>query len=260
MADLSIDEVWDDARRFFIRERALVLPLGFATFGLAALLAGLVVPSPQPPANEVPAGPWIFALLPILLLVLTGYLTLSRIALRSRLSVAEAIRDAIRLLPRGIFLLLALGAAFLAVSLIAGMFAGLLSAVSGIGQGAMLLLALAIFVPPALTISIRCALIWPTLADCEGGVADTFRRGIALTQGHAIKIAGLLLAYFLFYLLLIAVIESVAGSVLILVTRMLHVPSLGPLLLAILVAAFNALYMSFWTIFLARLYARLAAR
>jgi hypothetical protein len=260
MADLSIEEVWDDARHFFVRERALVLPLGFATFGLAALAAGLVVPAPQPPAREVPAGPWMLVLLPVLLLVLTGYLTLSRIALRSRLSVAEAIRDAVRLLPSGILLLLGLGAIFLALSLIAGMVAGLLSAAGGIGQGGMLVLALAIFVPPALIVSIRCALLWPTLADSEEGVRATFRRGITLTRGSAMKIGGLLLAYFMFYLLLIAVIESVAGSLLIIVTRMLHVPALGPLLLAVVVAAFNAIYMSFWTIFLARLYARLAAR
>jgi hypothetical protein len=258
MGDLSIDEVWDDARRFFLRERALVLPIGFATFGLAALLAGVVVPAPQPPAREVPAGPWMFMLIPILLLVLTGYLALSRIALRSRLSVAEAIGDAVRFLPRGVLLLLGLGAIFLFLSLIAGMVGGLLSAIGGIGQGGMLMLALAIFAPAAFVVSVRCILLWPTLADQEGGVADTFRRSITLTQGNAWKIGGLLLAYMLIYLLLTAVIESVAGSILLLVTRMLHLAWLGPVLLSIVVAAFNAIYMSFWTIFLARLYARLA--
>lgn len=258
MGDLSIDEVWDDARRFFLRERALVLPIGFASFGLAALLAGVIIPAPEPPAREVPAGPWMFVLIPMLLLVLTGYLALSRIALRSRLSVGEAIGDAVRLLPRGIAMLLGLGAIFLFISLIAGMFAGLLAAVGGIAQGGMLMLALTIFAPAALVVSIRCLLLWPTLADQEGGVSETLRRSIALTQGNAWKIGGLLLAYMLIYLLLTAVIESVAGSILLLVTRMLRVAWLGPLLLAIVVAAFNAVYMSFWTIFLARLYARLA--
>lgn len=258
MADLSIDEVWDDARGFFVRERALVLPIGFATFGLAALLAGTVVPAPQPPAREVVPGPWMLVLVPVLLLVLTGYLALSRIALRSHLSVAEVLRDALRLLPSGFMMLFGLGAMFLVISLVAGIFAGLMSALGGLGQGGMLMFAFLIFAPAAFVVSIRCTLLWPTLADQERGIGETFRRSIALTHGHAFKLGGVLLAYVLIYLLFVAVIESVAGSVLLILARMLDMPSIGPLLLAVLVAAFNAVYMSFWTIFLACIYGRLA--
>jgi len=195
MAGVSIDEVWDDARGFFVRERALVLPIGFATFGLAALLGGLVVPAPEPPAREIPPGPWVFALVPILLLILTGYLSLSRIALRPRISVAEGLRDALRLLPRGIGLLLAMGLVMVSLSLIAGIFVGLLSVVAGIAQQAMLLLALAVFAPPAVVVSIRFALLWPTLADQEGTIRETFICGVAITRGHAVKILGVLVAY-----------------------------------------------------------------
>jgi len=258
MAGVSIDEVWNDARGFFVRERALVLPIGFATFGLAALLGGLVVPAPEPPAREIPPGPWVFALVPILLLILTGYLSLSRIALRPRISVAEGLRDALRLLPRGIGLLLAMGLVMVSLSLIAGIFVGLLSVVAGIAQQAMLLLALAVFAPPAVVVSIRFALLWPTLADQEGTIRETFIRGVAITRGHAVKILGVLVAYLMLYLLLVAVLESALGLVLIVISRMAGLPALGPLLVTVLLAAFNAVYMSFWTIFLARLYARLA--
>lgn len=258
MADLSIDEVWDDTRRFFLREKALLLPIGFATFGLAALLGGLVVPAPQAPQGQLPAGPWMLALPPILLLVLTGYLALSRIALRSRMSVAEAIRDAFRLLPRAVVLVLAIGLIFLALSLVAGLLAGVVSMVSRMSEAGMFGLALLIFLPPAVMVSIRFALLWPTLADQEGTIRATFVRGVTLTQGHALKIGGLLLAYFLFYLLMVAVLESAIGSVLIILARLIGAPSLGLVLVAVLIAAFNAVYMTFWTVFLARLYARLA--
>jgi hypothetical protein len=193
-----------------------------------------------------------------LLLILTGYLSLSRIALRPQISVAEGLRDALRLLPRGIGLLFAMGAVMVGLSLVAGIFVGLLSVVAGIAQQAMLLLALAVFAPPAVVVSIRFALLWPTLADQEGTIRETFIRGVAITRGHAVKILGVLVAYLMLYLLLVAVLESALGLVLIVISRMAGLPALGPLLVTVLLAAFNAIYMSFWTIFLARLYARLA--
>jgi len=258
MAGVSIDEEAERGEPDRQHERALVLPIGFATFGLAALLGGLVVPAPEPPAKEIPPGPWVFALIPILLLILTGYLSLSRIALRPQISVAEGLRDALRLLPRGIGLLFAMGAVMVGLSLVAGIFVGLLSVVAGIAQQAMLLLALAVFAPPAVVVSIRFALLWPTLADQEGTIRETFIRGVAITRGHAVKILGVLVAYLMLYLLLVAVLESALGLVLIVISRMAGLPALGPLLVTVLLAAFNAIYMSFWTIFLARLYARLA--
>ena len=256
MAGVSIDEVWDDARGFFMRERALVLPIGFATFGLAALLGGLVVPTPEPPAREIPLGPWVFALIPILLLVLTGYLSLSRIALRPRISVAEGLRDALRLLPRGIGLYLTKGVV-MASLLIASIFVGLLPVMAGIAPQVMLPLTFAVFVPPALVVSIRFALLWPTLADQEGSIRETFVRGIAITRGHAVKILSVLVAYLLLYLLLVVVLESAVGLVLIIIFKMVGLQALGSLFVTVLLAAFNAIYLSFWTIFLARLYARL---
>jgi MFS family permease len=258
MAGLSIDEVWDDARRFFVRERGLLLPLGFATFGLAALIGGLAIPAPSKPGEQLPPGPWMLALLPILALVLIGYLAVSRMALRSRISVAEALRDSLRLLPRAAGLLLSVGLVFIALSLLAGLVAGILATVAKLGPEGMLMLAVAIILPPAFIISIRLALIWPVLADRERPMRETFATAIAFTRGHAIRIAGLLIAYFMLYVLIVGVLESAVGSLFILLARILGMPGLAPILIAILMAAFNAVYMAFWTVFLARLYARLA--
>lgn len=258
MAGLSIDEVWDDARRFFARERALLLPLGFATFGVAALIGGLVIPAPAAPGESLPPGPWMIALLPMLLLVVTGYLAISRMALRSRITVAEALRDAGRLMPRAIGLMLGIGLLFVALSLIAGIVAGILAALTGTGAQGMLMLAMAIIMPPVVIISIRLALLWPVLADREHPIRETFIEAAALTRGNALKLAGLLFAYFMLYVLIVAVLEAAVGSVLMILARMADAPTLAPVLISVLIAAFNAVYMSFWTVLLARLYARLS--
>lgn len=258
MAGLSIDEVWDDTRRFFTRERALLLPLGFATFGLAALVGGMVIPAPKAPGEPLSPGPWMFVLVPMLLLVTIGYLAISRLVLRSRISVAESLRDALRLMPRAIGVVVAIGLAFAALSLVAGLIAILIAAATGSGAQGMVTLGMALMLPPILVVSIRLVLLWPVLADREQPVRETFIEAVALTRGNALKIAGLLIGYFILYVLIVAVLEAAVGSVLIILARMAGAPALAPTLISLVIAAFNAVYMTFWTVFLARLYARLS--
>lgn len=257
MADLSIDEVWDDTRSFFTRERALLLPLGFATFGIAALVGGMVIPAPKAPGEPLSPGPWMIALIPMLLLVTFGYLAISRMALRTRISVAEALRDALHLIPRAMGVFVAIGLAFALLSIAAALVAMLLAAVTGSGAQSMVALAMAIMLPPIIVVSVRLALLWPVLADREGPLRETFMEAVALTRGNALKIAGLLIAYFIFYVMIVAVLEAAVGSVLIILARTIGAPGLAPTLISLVVATFNAIYMTFWTVFLARLYARL---
>ncbi|MGE0775075.1 MAG: hypothetical protein AB7L36_08575 [Sphingomonadaceae bacterium] len=259
MAAVSINEVWDDTLRFFARERALLLPLGLATFGLAALIGGLVIPAPETPGTQPEAGPWMLALVPLMLLVLTGYLAVSRMVLRSHVSVSEALGDAVRLLPRAIGLVAAVVLVFVALSLIAGLIAGLIAVAGGLGAQGMLALGMAIIMPPVILVSIRLALLWPVLADREQPMRETFIEAVSLTRGNALKIAALLAVYFMLYVLIAAVLEAAVGSLLILLARSIGAPNLGATLISVLIAAFNAIYMSFWTVLLAQFYARLIA-
>jgi hypothetical protein len=117
---------------------------------------------------------------------------------------------------------------------------------------------LAAFAPPAIVLSIRITLLWPMLADREGSVRSTFTDAILLTRGHALKIAGLLIAFVMLYLLSVTVIESAIGSVLIIVLKTIGVSAFTQPLLVVIVATFHAIYLTFWTVCLACLYARLA--
>jgi hypothetical protein len=257
MAGASIEEVLDDTRRFLVRERALLLPLSFATFGMATLIAGAMVPVPKSPTAGLPPGPWMIALVPMMLLVLVGYLAVSRMVLRSRISVAEALGDAVRLLPRAIGLFLTAFLIFVALNVVASLIAGLVGAAMGMDPKAMVMLALVMVFPPAIVISVRLALMLPVLADRESSVRQTLTEAIALTRGNALKIVGLLIAQVIFYLLIAAVIESAVGSLFILVARAAGNATLAPILVNVLMAAFNAVYWCFWAVLFASFYARL---
>lgn len=257
MAGASIEEVLNDTRRFCVRERALLLPLGFATFGMATLIAGAIVPVPKSPTAGLPPGPWMIALVPMMLLVLVGYLSVSRMVLRSRISVAEALGDAVRLLPRAIGLFLTAFLIFVALNVVASLIAGLAGAAMGMDPKSMLILALVMVFPPAIVVSLRLALMLPVLADRESPVRQTLIEAIALTRGHALKIVALLIAQVIFYVLMAAVIESALGSLFILAARAAGMATLAPILVNILMAAFNAVYWCFWAVLFASFYARL---
>jgi len=259
MAGASIEEVLDDTRRFFVRERALLLPLGFATFGMATLIAGAAIPVPVPksPTAGPPPGPWMIALVPMLLLALVGYLSISRMVLRSRISVAEALGDAVRLMPRAIGLSLTVFVILLAINVVASMIAGLAGSALGMNPQAMLILALAMVLPPSIVVTARLTLMPPVLADRESSIRQTLVDVIALTRGHVLRIVALLIAQAIFYVLIAAVIEAAFGSLLILLTRAAGVAMLAPIVVNVLLAAFNAVYGCFWTVLFASFYARL---
>ncbi len=108
---------------------------------------------------------------------------------------------------------------FLALSVIIRLIVIVLAMVGSFGKEALQMLMLAVFLPPAIVLSIRITLLWPTLADREGTIRTTFTDAILLTRVHALKIAGLLIAFVMLYLLSVAVIESAIGSVLLILMR-----------------------------------------
>jgi len=254
MAGLSLTAVWDDTLAFIRRESALLLPLAFATFGLGTLAFAFIVPD-HPPGTRVEPGPWLIWGLPALLLMMIGNIAVSRIALRSGVSVADVLRDAIRLMPRAIGIGLLMAAGITATLLVVGVIAMLLK----FDQRSSTILLATAMVPIFAWIGIRLAVLWPTLADRELSVVDTLKQTLALTRGNALRIAGLIFINFALYIFLSAVIELAGGSVLIILARLIQAPDLAPVLVAILMAAFSSIYAAFWSIFLARLYVQLSA-
>ena len=259
MAEFSMIQLWDDTRRFVLRELALLLPLGFATFGLATLIVSLVAPQHQD-AAATSLEPWMLWMIPAAALMLIGYLATSRIVLQPGISVAEAIDGAVLLQPRAIGMLLLLVAAMTVVILLTALVTGLLANMLGLNQvGAVTMMVVALL-PPLLWISVRLAVLWPVLADRGEGVRDTLGPAMGLTRGHMIMIATLIFVTGMMYIVMTAVVELAGGPGLLLIARLLSSPQTGPVLVSILMAAFNAVYLVFWSVMLTSLYRHLARR
>lgn len=256
MAAPSIAEVWDDSRQFLVREHALLLPIGLACFGTATLLVSLVTP-PRDPAAGIVVGPWMLWLIPVMLLAVVGSLTISAMALGNRLSVEEGFRIAFRLLPRAIGLLFLVGVIFATLAVVAGIIAGAAALVAGMGAQSTAMLATFAMLPLGVWLSARLLMLWPAAVTVVGGVGTVLRHSFAVSRGQGALLVGLMMVNLLLFMLLAAVLELAGGSVLLLLARLLGAPELGPLLVSVLVAAFNGAYATAWAVFVARLYARM---
>lgn len=254
---LSMTDIWDDTRRFVQREHALLLPIGFASFGVAAMMMALALPE-RSKSGQIEAGSWMLWLIPCAALMMLGYLAISRIVLRPGISVGEALNDAMRLLPRALGLALVVTAAITLLATVASMFVAVAALALKFSQGGATMLLMLTLAPAMLWISVRLVVLWPALANDNVGIRETIKRTLALTKPYALQIVTLLVVNFAVFVMLAAVVELAAGSVILLVTRMLGVAALGSTLVALLMAAFNAIYATLWSVYLARLYSRLA--
>lgn len=262
MPSLSLSDLFDETRRFVAAEFGLLFPLGLATFGAAALIFALVAPQQAMGphmAMQMQAAPWMWWLIPIFGLVLVGYLSASLLALRPKLSVAEALAGAVRRLPFAVALLLILVA--IATMIVVGASAAgvAVGALAGFGAAQAATLGLMLALPVLAWFGVKITLLWPVLAAGGQGPLDTLRQTLALSKGQFGKLALLLVGNMLLYLLLAAILQMAGGSVLLLVARLAGAVAQGPLLVAVLMAAFNAAYMTAWAVLLARAYVKLAA-
>jgi hypothetical protein len=256
MRGVSISTVWDDVRTFIGRERGLIFPVGFATFGVALLIMMMVVPTPS--GGKVPVGPWTIWMIPLGLLLQLGYLTISAIALRPGISVREAIEAGLRRLPMAIVILFLLGLICLAILIASSFIVGLIGRAGSMALPQMVALASVTAVIPMIWVAVRFVLVWPLLIDRGTGPMETLRYSFQMTKGHAWKIAGVFMITGLVYMLLTAAVQVGAGTVLMLIARALGRPAMGLVLTDVLVSGAAAAYASVWTIFIAALYGRMS--
>lgn len=258
MPMLSMSDIWDETKAFLAREKALVLPLGLATFGIALLLLGLAAPQGARGA-QVPAGLWMLWLIPGFLLVTIGYLATSAIVLLPNISVREALQRAFARLPAAVMLTGLLVAAMVLLLTVAAMIVGVLGAMLGWTMERAAVASLAIALIPIFWASIRLVVLWPLLVARGPRPLDAIGQSFELTAGHAARIGGVLVLAALAYMFGTGVAQLAGGTVFLLIARMLGSPQLGDLLTAILVAGVGGLLATMWSVFVALLYRRLSS-
>lgn len=256
MARLSMSDIWDETALFLRRERGLLFPLGYATFGISLLLLGVAAPEGGGAAAR--PGAWLIWMVPGFLLVTIGYLAISAIVLLPNISVREAIGLAVSRLPSAIMVSFILFGAMLLLLLLATMIMGAI----GVGlnwtmeQAAVASLFIAFI--PLFWAAVRLIPLWPLLAHKAVGPMDAVSRSLALTSGHGWRIAGPVLLAGATYLLATGVAQLAGGSVFVLFGQAVGNPGVGRLLSAIFVAAVGATLLTIWSVFVALLYRRLA--
>lgn len=255
MPNLSISHAWNQTAAFVAREASLLLPVAFAFVGLPSVVVGQFTPAVLPGQAPEP-GPWMLAVVPMVVLSIMGGLTLNNLVLRPGISVGEAIGAAMpRVLPL-------IGAALL--MMLAGMIACfpllvLAAVLSGgntaMGMGVVLLLAIPLFI----LVGLRLIFMNPVAAMEPAGPIAIIARSWRLTQGHALKLLAMLVA---FVVLLFA--ASIAASAIfgILVTVTIGSPADEPiarLILELVSAVLSTVFSVYLTTMIAYLYAQVSA-
>ena len=251
MTNIVLGDAWDDTRAFIRREHALIIPVALMTLGFGTLLGNFAMPAG--PNGQLVAGPWMWLLLPYALFSLVGTLALSELALTSGVSVGEALRVAFLALPRALaasVLTMLAGAMLVAVGKLLFLALGY-SPQQATGVTIML------FALIALMVSAQLSLV-PALIVHGSGPLAALGRSWSLMRPVRGRIILLTIAYLLTFLLFAFAVQVAAGSLFLLLARMVALPTLGVRLTELAVTFATATFQTGLVIFSAQLYRRLA--
>lgn len=257
MAGISLGAAAEQTRAFMRRESGLVLPLAFATFGLGTILIALVSPAPDPGGQVMP-GFWSLALFPMLFLGLIGQLSISYLVLRPGVTVRDSLRSAVGRVPTALAAVLILLVAVGAIGLVLGIASAVLAALVGANATAAASWIVIALMLVLLFVGARLLLAWPLIVDRDLGARGALKQAFALSRGHALKFAGLTLAFALVYAALTGAVQLGLGSILLILGRLTGLESAATFLAAILVALLGAAVQGVWAVLLACVYRQLA--
>lgn len=255
---ISLGTAWEQTRSFMRREGSLILPVAFATFGIALVLLSFAMPDPTA-AGEIETGPWALAIIPLTFLGILGQLAISYLVLRPGSSVRDALATGVKRLPQALGVIVVMVLALLVSTFVLGLVLGLIVTASGASAGALTAIVAFLLFGALLWIGARLLMIWPMLADRRDGPVATLKSSYAISRGLVLRFITLMLMFLLIYMLVTAAVQLGLGSVLILVGRMIGSEAAATFLVAIVVALLGAVIQAFWAVLLANIYRQLTA-
>jgi hypothetical protein len=180
-------------------------------------------------------------------------------ALRSRLSVGEALRIALARVPVAIVVGLIVAALICGVFVVAVVIVTLIGLVVPSDNVTRLNEAIILSCVPIIWGQVRLLVLWPTLADGSMGPIDALKHSFRLTRGKTLRALAISVMFGLAYMTLI----SISQLALVPVARLLAMASgQGELLRVaaeLIVAFIGSVLMMGWTVYLAFAYGRLSA-
>lgn len=250
-ARLSISDATAWTQALLAREWRLTLPVALALIGLPALVVGQFVPDipAMPPAGDVTAAynASLQALrtvalfgLPVIVFMLLGLLAVSILAATPGVSVAEALKLAVRRFASLLGAVLLAAAIAFAASTTAG---ALLTAMIARGgrlappQFALIVTAMILVMGAVAT---RFCLLTAVIGAEGGGPIAALRRSWLLSRGHFWRLYALLVVLATAMMLIPAIVQIVLGVLIVGIGRLIGQASLALELLQVVLASVNS--------------------
>jgi hypothetical protein len=251
MPKLSITTAWNETAAFVKREAGLVFPVALGLMALPMVFFQLLTPATAE-GQEPEAGLWMLLFFPLIFLSVIATIAISALATGHETVVGEALRRGARRFLPLVGAMLLLGACIFPLILI-------LAAIAPASPAAAALLGLAAAIG-IIILWVRLMLTTPVAAAETGGPIAIIKRSFALTRGHAAKLVGFVLLIFILAAVAGFALVSVGGILIALVAGKPEPGSTGALIMLLLGALLNTVFVVYFTILVARIYAQLAGQ
>lgn len=240
---LDTNRAWKDASRNVSRNREALVAVAGVFFLLPSLALGVFFPQPEPPVGMSEQQMLALAqsyylstlpaMIPVFICQAIGTLSLlSLVSHVARPTVGEALRLGLKGLPAYLGAQVLLG---FAVGIVAALVLGLLmaSGVAALAVAGLLLVAILVVI-----IVLRVSLSGAVIAiEGERNPVRALLRSWHLTRGNAWRLAGFYALLFVAFLVVLLMVNLVAGIPL----QLLASPHVAYLVIALLSAVFNAI-------------------
>lgn len=265
----TLQNIWDDMLSFIKREQSLLVPVALVTQGLGQAIVQLAVPMGTKAALT---GSVIAALVLGTLLALYGSLAITSLALKSGHSVREALITAAVRLPWVFLVVLVLAFAFMlavAVLIIPLVAAMLVSShghdmahlnpadVQAQMQSTPVNIVLMLLAALLLWGAVKLSFFVPALIDGRQNGFSVLRQAYKLSSGQFGRLLALNFGFTVLTLVVMNSLLFTLGTMFTLVSRAIGNPSLGQLLVALLLGVVSAALGVISSVFVAKYYQRL---
>jgi len=251
MPKLSISQAWEETRAILARDGKLIGTVALALFVLPGIVLNVLLPSVR--SNEMPQmGIWVAVLAIVLVVSLTGQLSVIRLALGPHITVGEAIAHGARRVVSYI------AAAFLWTFpiLVIGVFLSRLAAPDSAHPSVPAALALLVLTGVGIFVAVRMILLSAVASAEGGGPIVLLRRSWELTSGNWWRLFGFVIIFAIGAVALVFAAGSVLGVLAHLLFGSVSPLSVGGLLAIIVAQLISAALSVLLFVMVARLYAQ----
>jgi len=212
MTPFSLGTVWEETIAFMRREFGLLLPVGFATFGVAQLILDIGMGDRNVPAAHLGDSPVNLLFIPVLLIMLVGNIAVSRMVLMPGGSVAESLMAALRALPKALVVILVIFTIMIGVALIVIVAATVGAMAFQTDPRTITPSIVTLLFVPMIFLAARLMMLIPILAVEQLGAIPSLRRAWGMSRAHFLRFFGVMMIVLLVTTLLGLVQLFVIGS------------------------------------------------